>query len=472
MDMRVKPLILFFLALLLVCVSEVARANRALIAASHDLAVETGSQIIRGGGNAADAAVAMALTLAVVEPDRSGLGGGGILLYHDRKRNEFVFVDYLESVSGDRIKSFIYGAAEKKTSKKEELKIESTGVPGLVAGLAKFHLRFGRLGWEKMFENALHHAKNGFELERDQLEAFKKNTSRWPDTDALRGAIHSLTQKDRILRQVELYQTLLTLQEKGWKEFYTGTLGESILSVLKQGGSSLVQDDFTYYDVRFGKPRIHYYRDLRVMSAGRPAFSGILLETLLVRAAGNSVNDTRIRQILDKALPDFFERYDFAMNRPADLDEEVSMVMVRDQAGNSVVMVNTLHRKWGSGFSVSGFVMNASGLSPSLVESLKTFDRNDDSVLKKRSVNFLLPAMIQRGFEDVGLMASGTISGVQMVFQMIQDVYFSGIKLSKLKRKYDSDDNQPVLLFVRPDKKGIGTLALPPKSHVVKILKY
>lgn len=463
-----KKLVLFLNILFFFCAREVLAAD-AFVMSSHPLSVETGKKILKNGGGAADAAVAMALTLAVVQPERSGLGGGGVILYRDHSRNETVFVDYLEACSNSHFKSIAQTENGGETTRTDlEQGYGLVGVPGFMMGLGKFSERFGRLEWHKLFADALSLAKEGVELDQDVLVSYQEAIKSWPDADILRQSVSGLSRKNRVWRQPELHETLLTLSEKGWQDFYTGDLSQKLLAEFKTNGSTLEKDDLTFYGVRFVKAAEFYHRDLRIYGADRPVLSGLFLEHIIKAFAGQDWKDQPTQKnIMEHGVKDFFSKQHLNRHKPSANGEPAAFILVRDAQGNLAIMINTLHQLWGSARTLAGlgFLPNAALIHPVFGELPDSGGVAGDLLLKKRPVSFLMPLLIQRGFEDWALLATTSTAGPQLALQILAPVYFEGTKLKTVERasysfflpdllrrveqKYTAVSDRPEAVFIR-----------------------
>ena len=143
--------------------AEQAPANAA-IASAHPLATQAGREILDQGGNAFDAAIAVAAVLAVVEPYNSGLGGGGFFLLHDVKTGRDVFIDARETAPASAKAANYLDAKGVLDRDKAENGPLSSGIPGLPAGLVHLAKRYGRLPLRVTLAPAIRHARNGFDV--------------------------------------------------------------------------------------------------------------------------------------------------------------------------------------------------------------------------------------------------------------------------------------------------------------------
>ena len=134
-----------------------------MVASAHELASKAGVDILRNGGNAIDAAIATAFTLSVVEPNASGLGGGGYLVLKMVNEDDPVFLDFREMAPGQSSDEIFYKNRE-DFSTITRLGGKSAGIPGMVAGLLDIHKKYGKLPIDVLLNQAIKYARNGFEI--------------------------------------------------------------------------------------------------------------------------------------------------------------------------------------------------------------------------------------------------------------------------------------------------------------------
>lgn len=243
------------------------------LAAGNPLTAEVGADILQQGGTAADAAVAMVLTSCVAETVFTGLGGGGFAVYFDAGTSTTTCLDFFVAVPG---------LAERRLVAVHEIEIDFGGqlvpyavgpatvaVPGVPAGAAALHERWGRLPWQDLVAPAIEHAKRGVMLAPphakvlatvapamligEGLRAYAK------DGTVLPGGSHVF--------HPGLDAALTVLAEQGSDAFYTGQIGEATVSAIGQQGH-LSAADLAAYQVRESEPRRARFRDLEVLARG------------------------------------------------------------------------------------------------------------------------------------------------------------------------------------------------------------
>jgi gamma-glutamyltranspeptidase/glutathione hydrolase len=225
-------------------VEEPERAPRAMIASANVLASEAGLSILRKGGNAVDAAVAVAFALAVVHPEAGNLGGGGYMLI--RMANGAVrAIDYKEMAPAAAHPGMFTNRMESTVGYK------ASAVPGTVAGMGLAHSRFGKLPWKDVLEPAYRLAKNGFPasqrmelilgLQAPVMKQFPESAKIF-----LHGADRPLKQGE-LVKEPELAATIKRIQKQGWREFYEGKTAHLIDSDMAAHGGTIRYDDLRNY---------------------------------------------------------------------------------------------------------------------------------------------------------------------------------------------------------------------------------
>jgi gamma-glutamyltranspeptidase / glutathione hydrolase len=206
-------------------VSQPERAPKAMVTSTHELATRAGLDILRRGGNAVDAAVAVGFVLAVVHPEAGNLGGGGYMLVR-MAGGETRAIDYKESIpAAARLDRF-------PASDRPYVGFKTAGVPGTVAGLAAAHQRFGKLSWSTVLEPARRIAADGFPTSQRMEIVLKLQVpvmKQFPEAAKLflHGSDQPLRQGEP-LKQPELAATIRRIQKKGWREFYEGETARRI----------------------------------------------------------------------------------------------------------------------------------------------------------------------------------------------------------------------------------------------------
>ena len=239
--------------------------SRAALATSSPYATRAGLDVLKRGGNAADAAVAAAFTLAVANP-QSGLGGGGFLTYYDAASGAVWTLDFRETAPA-AIKPGILGPKASGPI--------TAGVPGTVAGLAAMHERFGALPWSELLAPAIHLARDGIPVSADLASDIARTKSE-RNLDPYPGlsAGSTLTQKD-------LAATLERIAAKGASDFYAGDVARLMVDALRKAGGIVGTRDLRDYKPVWRAPIRVSYREYDVYAPAPPSAAGVMIgETL------------------------------------------------------------------------------------------------------------------------------------------------------------------------------------------------
>lgn len=258
-------------------VSQPERSRNAMIASVHELASQAGLEVLQNGGNAVDAAVAVAFALAVVHPEAGNLGGGGYMVVRMSDGRSMAF-DYRETAPAAAKPGMYKNPIESRVGYK------ASAVPGTVAGFALAHKTYGTLPWKAVLEPARRLAAKGFpaswRLElilRLQVPVMK----RFPETAKifLHGSDQPLKQGE-IVKQPDLAATIKRLQ-KSSRDFYEGETARLIAAAMTANGGTITLDDLRNYEAKPIPPIQGAYRDYKVLTAPPSSSGGTTLLSML-----------------------------------------------------------------------------------------------------------------------------------------------------------------------------------------------
>jgi gamma-glutamyltranspeptidase / glutathione hydrolase len=282
----VKPVSLLFLAILFTqSISadvQTARSRRAMVVSQSKPASEVGAQVLAQGGNAVDAAVASAFTLAVTLPAAGNIGGGGFLLYRAAD-GEAVAFDFRETAPS-RATADMFLREGRYDEKLHHESYLSVGVPGTVAGLHLAWRRKGRLDWKRLVEPAIRLARDGFPV-TPGLSRSLKNV-----LPGMRPFSASVAQFSRAgvpyeagdtLRQPDLARTLERIAELGPDGFYSGETAELIVKEMEAHGGLITREDLKAYRAMERIPLRGNYRGVEVVVVPPPTSGGVILLQML-----------------------------------------------------------------------------------------------------------------------------------------------------------------------------------------------
>ena len=457
-------------------------SEKGMVSSAHELASKAGVEILKKGGNAVDAAVATLLALNVVEPNASGLGGGGFMVIRSAKTGEVIELDYRETAPSSATKD-MYASEESKKARESIQGGKSIGVPGITAGLFLALEKYGTMKWSEVAEPAIKLAEEGFELAPMQngiiTDEYGKLTQYNKECAFIIDGLPA--EAGTILKQPELAKTFRILGEKGPEAFYGGEIGEAVVEAVNNSGGKMTIDDLKNYKVEIRTPVQGNYRGYTIYSTP-PASSGgthivqllNIMENFDVKSLGH--NTTKYLHVLSEAMKQVFadrQKYmadtAFAPDVPltgltskayaktqaekismeksanevlpgnpvefvsyigAGAEERISTssFSVVDAEGNIVASTNTVNYFFGSGVFVPGygFVLN---------DEMDDFAQNPDSVNApepgKRPLSSMSPTIVidpeGKPFMTIG--AAGAMRIITAVTQIIMNVVDFGMTM-------------------------------------------
>ena len=254
----------------------------AAVAAPDRYGADTAAEILAAGGNAVDAAVAVAFTLAVTYPEAGNLGGGGFAtVLVDGKA---YFLDYRECAPGSAAAGMYLDAAGEVIPDASTVGAGAAGVPGTVAGLWELHRRFGRLTWRVDLAPALRYAHDGFRVDRllaARRDHFAAELHGRTNFLAYFGALAT----DATFRQPELESTLRRIAAAGPRGFYAGRTAELIATEMASSRGHITRADLAAYRAVWREPLAGDWAGYRVITAPLPSSGGIALLSMLAMKA-------------------------------------------------------------------------------------------------------------------------------------------------------------------------------------------
>jgi gamma-glutamyltranspeptidase/glutathione hydrolase len=270
----------------------------AAIASPHALATQAGLQVLRAGGNAFDAAVAVSSTLSVVEPISSGLGGGGFFLLHDGKTGNDIFIDARETSPESATPAVYLDRHGDLDTNRSENGPWSAGIPGLPAALVELSRKYGKLPLKTTLATAIRIARDGFPVYARLEKGYGERRAvmeRYPGTRAVYLADGDPPKVGETFKQPDLARTLEVLAEKGSDGFYRGDVAKKLLASVRDEGGKWTAEELANYKVREREPLRFRYHDWNITTAPPPSSGGVALAEILQMASGWDL------QKLDKA---------------------------------------------------------------------------------------------------------------------------------------------------------------------------
>ncbi|HMI19760.1 MAG TPA: gamma-glutamyltransferase [Sphingomonas sp.] len=286
----IRPLLLLLAALALPLAAAPARSPQTkagLVSAADPRAAAAGVEILRKGGSAADAAIAMMLALNVVEPQSSGIGGGGFMVHHDAKTNKFATFDGREAAPAAADGHWFYQNGQPLQHQEAVPGGRSVGVPGNLRMMALAHARYGRLPWAALFQPAIRLARDGYRI----TPRLHNSIAQWGDailSDWGRkhffAADGTALPVGAILKDPEQAALFAKIAAQGPDYFYHGEPGQKLVAAVNhapRNASKMTMADLTAYQAKERAPICGTYRVYRVCGMGPPSAGGITVLMIL-----------------------------------------------------------------------------------------------------------------------------------------------------------------------------------------------
>jgi gamma-glutamyltranspeptidase/glutathione hydrolase len=380
--------------------------DHAAVVSAHPEATKVGVNILKKGGNAVDAAVAVQFALAVVYPNAGNIGGGGFIVYRDRKGNANT-LDYREKAPSKASKDMYLDEKGVAITEKSLFGAFASGVPGSVDGMVQAHKKYGKLNWKADLQPAIDLAENGFAITAQQAGELNRLKPRFLQYNNKPVAFvkEQEWKAGDMLKQSELAKTLKLIRDKGRAGFYEGPVAAAIVAAMQHTQGIISKEDLKNYHSAWRKPVTGFYKDYKVISMPPPSSGGIALLTLLKQVSKYPLNrwgfqsdstvqlmvEAERRAYADRASylgdPDYFKvpgkallDTNYINSRLANLDfskatpssevkpgtlpnyesEQTTHFSIVDSEGNAVSATTTLNGSYGSLVVVSGagFILN------------------------------------------------------------------------------------------------------------------
>lgn len=377
-----------------------------MVASAHPLATQAGLEILRKGGNAMDAAIAVQMVLNVVEPQSSGIGGGGFLLHYDAANAKTDGYDGRETAP-EGVKETAFVSPDGKAIPFLEAAAggRAVGTPGLLKMLWEAHQAHGKLQWNFLFDTAIQLAENGFpispRLHGDVADA--PYLTKFPPASKLYtgGKQQEGRAVDSMLKNPDFAATLRTIALQGIEPFYSGKIAEDIVKAVKESPvnpGTLTIEDLSDYEVKEREPICLPYRVYLVCTMPPPSSGITLLQALgmlekfdlqgykptepktihLVSDAlrlafadreaqigDPDFESIRVNHLIDKgylseraALIKPEKAVDIISAGTANEPPSTTHISIVDKDGNAVSLTSSIEHVFGSGILVDGFLLN------------------------------------------------------------------------------------------------------------------
>uniref|UniRef100_A0A8C1C3N1 Glutathione hydrolase n=1 Tax=Cyprinus carpio carpio TaxID=630221 RepID=A0A8C1C3N1_CYPCA len=248
--------------------------NQAAVVTDVARCTSLGFDVLGKKGSSVDAAIAASLCLGIIHPHTSGIGGGGVMLVHDIRRNESRVIDFRETAP-----SGIHQDMMLDVNQRSGLLV---AVPGMISGLHQAHQLYGRMVWKDVVTMAADVARNGFNMTHELADALSE-VKEQNVSDAFRDLFLLNGQAPLaglFTKRLDLVAILDRIAVNGVSEFYSGNLTQEITSVVQAKGGVLTEDDFKNYTTVIEKPLQSLYQGFQVFVPPPPHAGAALLSAL------------------------------------------------------------------------------------------------------------------------------------------------------------------------------------------------
>ena len=269
----------------------VAKGKHGVVVTQEPHATAVGLEVLRKGGNAVDAAVAVALTLAVTFPQAGNLGGGGFMVLR-RPDGLVSTIDFRERAPKSATRDMYLSPDGSVDNDKVQLSVTAAGVPGSPAGLLYALQKFGTKNMADVAKPAIRLAQEGFAIDRHlarSLSGKKRQLARFEATRAVFFAGENPLEQGDLLVQADLASTLQRFADRGLKGFYEGETADLIAAHMTAGGGFVTLEDLKAYEPRERDALRVNYRGYEVISMGPPSSGGVAMLQMLNMLSAHDV---------------------------------------------------------------------------------------------------------------------------------------------------------------------------------------
>jgi len=257
-------------------------ADSAMVVTAHPEASRIGVGILKDGGNAVDAAVAVELALAVCYPAAGNIGGGGFMVVRF-SNGSLDAIDYREKAAVSASRDMFLDESGQVMEDQSTYSYKAVGVPGTVDGIIKMHVKHGRLPFDRIIQPSIDLAKKGFQITENQaasLNAVREDFIRY-NRVVPPYVQDSLWKEGDLLILEDLGHTLELIRDNGREGMYAGEVANRIAEEMALNGGLITEEDLSAYSATFRKPVTGNYKQYRIISMPPPSSGGIALIQLM-----------------------------------------------------------------------------------------------------------------------------------------------------------------------------------------------
>jgi gamma-glutamyltranspeptidase/glutathione hydrolase len=254
-------------------------AKHGMVVAREMHATNAGEAVLESGGNAVDAAVAVAFTLAVTHPSAGNLGGGGFMLIRFAD-GRGTFVDFRERAPNSATRDMYIDPATGKATGDSLIGYRASGIPGTVRGFEFAHEKYGRKPWKELVDPAVHLAREGFPVSYGLSQSLhsantSEKLSRFPDSKRIFLKDGAFYDPGDLLKQPELARTLERIRAHGARDFYEGETAKLLAADMQEHGGLVTLDDLRDYKAIERQPLEGKYKGYGIVTSPPPSSGGV-----------------------------------------------------------------------------------------------------------------------------------------------------------------------------------------------------
>lgn len=286
-------------------------SKKAMVSSGKEQASQIGAKILKKGGNAIDAAVAVGFAIGVAEPATSGIGGGGFMTVKTAEMSHPIFIDFRE-FAPESASTCMWALDEegKVIDKENAIGPKSVSVPGEVAGMVYALEHYGTMTLREVMQPAVELANNGIEVTEmmaNMLEEYAKHLEKCPKAKSIFLRNNDFYRQGELFTNPALAKSLNSIAHKGQEVFYQGDIGVAIVEAVQSRGGILTCEDLAAYKVDVKYPVIGTYRGYEIVSSPPPSSGGThIIQTLNILEnfdiGGMAVNSTEYIHLMSEAF--------------------------------------------------------------------------------------------------------------------------------------------------------------------------
>nr|WP_231731629.1 gamma-glutamyltransferase [Colwellia sp. TT2012] len=469
-------------------VSHPVIGRKGMVVSQKRIASEVGADILRQGGNAIDAAVAVGFALGVVLPRAGNLAGGGFMLVHLAEQNKTIAIDYRETAPALAYKDLFLDKYGTPIVNKSLKSLSASGVPGTVAGLHYALENYGSMSWAEVIKPAEKLARNGVVVDDDMARFFYKEQIFLANSaETCRVYLKANCQPylaGELFIQEDLADSLVYLQKQGKAGFYQGDIAKKIVAIMEQGGGLITAKDLADYTVKEVAPIRGTFHGYEILTMPPPSSGGVHLIQMLnmfesldldgiqqgsaamihlqteifkrafadrstflgdpdfVQVPSEGLTSKKYAQALSKNIKrnKITPSSDIKAGQPHKYESpDTTHFSVMDAAGNVVSSTYTLNHNYGSGITIPGTgillnnTMDDFSVKPGNPNSYGLIGGTANAIAaNKRPLSSMTPTIVLK--DGTPYLATGTPGGskiITSVFQQLVNVLYFKMNIAE-----------------------------------------